>query len=154
MKSLPTRLPCSPYWLSSSHEDFDDEEGIPRRLRHRRDDLWDLKVKAPNFDGNLNLENYLDWVQALERIFELKYYNDEKASILKMKGYASLWYEHLRKSRAWEAKSKIKTWSKLKKHMDKRFLPPSFKQELYLMIASLDQENLKVEEYIRELEQL
>ena len=91
-------------------------------------DLRDIKFETLKFDGNLNPENYPDWVQALERIFELKDYNDEKAfklAILKMKGYASLWYEHLKKSRAREAKSKIKTWSKLKKHMDKRCLPPS-----------------------------
>jgi len=46
------------------------------------------------------------------------------------------------------------TWSKLKKHIDKIFLRPSYKQELYLKITCLNQENLKVEEYIREFEQL
>jgi len=74
-------------------------------------------------------------VQAIEKIFEFKGYNDEKSFklvILKLKGYASLRYEHLKKSRAREAKSKIKTWSKRKKHMDKIFLPSSYKQELYL----------------------
>lgn len=49
-----------------------------------------------------------------------------------------LHYEDLKKSRATEAKSKIKTWSKLKKHMDLRFLPPSYKQELYFKITSLN----------------
>jgi len=65
-----------------------------------------------------------------------------------------LWYENLKKNRARETKSKIKTWSKLKKHMEKRFLPPSYKQELYLKSTILSQENLRVEEYIREFEQL
>jgi len=90
-------------------------------------------MEALEFDDNFNPENYLDWVQALEKIFELKDYNDErtfKLAILKMKGYASLWYEHLKKIRAGENKSKIKTWSKLKKYADKRFLPSSSKQEL------------------------
>ena len=111
----------------SSHEDFDDEEWGPIRIRHQRDDLKDLKVEALKFDENLNLKNYLDWVQAIERIFEFKEYNDEKSfkfTIIKLKGHASLWYEHLKKSRASEGKSKFKTWSKLKKYMDKRFLPP------------------------------
>ena len=53
-----------------------------------------------------------------------------------------------------EGKSKIKTWVKLKKHMDKRFLPATYKQELYLKVTSLQQGNMKVEEYIREFEQL
>jgi len=69
-----------------------------------------------------------------------------------LKGYASLWYEHLKNNRAREATSKIKTYSTLKKHMDKRFLPPSYKQELYPKITPPNQENLKVEEYIRKFE--
>ena len=57
-------------------------------------------------------ESYLDWVQATERIFELKKYNDEEAfkfSILEKKGYASLLYENLKKNRVRDTQSKIKT---------------------------------------------
>jgi len=99
----------------------------------------------------------MDWVRAIERIIELKDYNDEKAfklAILKLREYASLWHEILKKSWARETKSKTKTWSKLKKHMERRFLPPSYKRKLYLKITSLSHENLKVEEYIWEFEQL
>ena len=55
------------------------------------------------FDGNLKSKNYIDWVQAIERIIELGEYNDEKVFklvILKLKGYASLWHETLKKNRA------------------------------------------------------
>ena len=38
--------------------------------------------------------------------------------------------------------------------MGKRFVPPSYKQELYLNITSLNQENLKVEKDIREFAKL
>jgi len=72
----------------------------------------DLKVEAPIFDVNINPKNYLDWVKALERIFEPKDHNDEKAfklAILEMKRYPLIWYEHLAKSRAREVESKIKT---------------------------------------------
>jgi len=87
------------------------------------------KVGAPEFDGNLKLENYIDWVLAIERIIELKEYNDKKAFKLvdlKLKVYASLWYEALKKNRARETKFKIKTWSKLRIRMEKRFLLPSY----------------------------
>ena len=66
-----------------------------------------------------------------------------------MKGYASLWYKTLRKNRVREVESNIKTWSKPKKHMYKRFLPSSYKQEFYLDITSLSQKNLKVELQVR-----
>jgi len=46
---------------------------------HVRDDLSDLKIKALKFSGNLNLENYLYLVQAIERIFNLKEYNKDKS---------------------------------------------------------------------------
>ena len=80
-------------------------------------------------------------MQAIEKIFELKEYNGEKffkLAILKLKGDASLSYEHFWKSGAGEAKSKIKTWAKIKEHMDKRFLPPSYEWELHLKITSLN----------------
>jgi len=51
------------------------------------DDLSDPKIEALEFDSNLELENYIDWVQAIERIIELKECNDEKAfklAILKL----------------------------------------------------------------------
>jgi len=71
--------------------------------------------------------------------------------MVKLKRYASFWYEILKKNQARETKSKIKTWSKLKKHMERRFLPSSYKQELYLKITYFSQENLEVEKYIGSL---
>ena len=76
---------------SSSHEDFENR-GV-RERRHARDDHVDLKIEELKFDANLKSKNHLDWVQAIEMIFELKEYNDEKAfklAILKIKEYASL----------------------------------------------------------------
>jgi len=69
---LPRKLNVNPINIahSTSHEDHEDR-GI-RGSGHPRDDLGDLKVEAPEFDGNLKLENYIDWVQAIERIIELK----------------------------------------------------------------------------------
>ena len=83
---------------SSSHEDYED-----RSIRGKgslRDDLSDLKIEALKFDGDLKLKDN-DCMQAIERIIELKEYNDKKAfklAILKLKGYASLWCETLKKS--------------------------------------------------------
>ena len=132
-------------------------ERRPRRRRIQQDELNDLKIEAPEFDGSLRPEDYLEWVQALERIIEIKDYSSEKAfklAVLKLKSYASLWYENLKRTRALEGKSKINTWVKLKKYMDKRFLPSTYKQELYLRVTSLQQGSMRVEEYIREFEQL
>jgi len=118
---------------SSSHEDFDVKKGRPRQRRHPRDDHKDLKVEMLEFNGNLDPKSYLDWVQGIERILKLKDYYYGKAfkwAILKLKEYALVCYEHLKKSRARKAKSKTKTSYRLKKCMDKRFIPPSYKEKL------------------------
>jgi len=37
-----------------------------------RDDLKDFKIEGSEFDGSLKPEDYLGWVQAMERIIEIK----------------------------------------------------------------------------------
>jgi len=74
---------------------------------------------------------FLIGCKGIEMMFKLKECNNEKAfmlAILKMKEYASMSYEILKKNQAREAKYDIRAWSKLKKHMDKRILPSLYKQ--------------------------
>jgi len=66
--------PDSQYGSESSTGDA----GLRRRKMHR-DDLQDLRIEAPEFDGSLKPEDYLEWVQAMERIIEIKGYSGEKA---------------------------------------------------------------------------
>ena len=145
----------------SSHSSSSHEELRPRRerrlTRHPTDDLRDMRIDLPEFEGNLKPDLFIEWIQALERFFEIKEFSDEKAfkvAVLKLKSYASLWYENLKKQRSQEGKSRIRSWSKLKKLMSKRFLPDNYKRDLYLRVSSLSQGRLSVEEYIREFEQL
>ena len=39
----------------------------------------DLIIDAPEFDSSLKPEDYLEWVQAIEKIIEIKGYSREKA---------------------------------------------------------------------------
>ena len=65
--------------------DDEDEHGFssdssmgsnPRRGGRRppMDEFRDIKVEPPEFNGNLNPDEFLEWVQALDRIFEAKGY--------------------------------------------------------------------------------
>jgi len=73
---------------------------------------------------------------------------------LKLKQYASIWYENLKRTKALEGKSNVKSSVALNKHMHKRFMPATYKQEPYLRVTSLQQGSMKVKEYTREFEQL
>jgi len=145
----------------SSHSSSSQEELWPirerRPSRQPTDDLSDMKIDPLKFEGNLNPNLFVEWMQALERFFEIKEYSDDKAFkvvVRKLKKYASLWYENIKKQRAREGKPRIRTWSKLKKLMTKRFLLDNYKRDLYLIVSSLSQGRLSVKEYIREFEQL
>jgi len=52
-------------------KEIQGEEGIQGKI------YGNPKLRLWFFCGNLNSENYLNWVQAYERIIELKDYNDE-----------------------------------------------------------------------------
>jgi len=59
-----------------------------------------MKFDLPEFEGHLNPNLFIEWIQALERFFEVKDDSDEKAfkvAVLKLKKYASLWYENIKK---------------------------------------------------------
>jgi len=86
----------SPYSPSTSSQE---------ELRHRRerrpprepiDDLRDMKIDPSEFEGNLNPDLFIEWMKALELFFEIKEYSNEKCFkvvVLKLRKYASVWYE-------------------------------------------------------------
>jgi len=47
-----------------------------------RDDLKDFRVEAFESNGSLKPEDYLEWVQAMERIIEIKGYQAKRLSSL------------------------------------------------------------------------
>lgn len=73
---------------------------------------------------------------------------------MKLKKYASLWWENVKAKRERNGKSKIRSWQKLKKLLKERFLPDSYKQDLYVKMTIFKQGNLSNEDYTREFEQL
>jgi len=65
------------------------------------------KFDAWNFDGTLNLDSYIKWVQPIEKFFHVKEYSDEKAfkvAVYKLESYALFWCESTKKQRAGEGR--------------------------------------------------
>ena len=134
---------------------------LPKMMIHQGgeedplNDLRDMKFDPHEFEGSLHPNLYLEWMQSFERFLDIKEYSKEKAFkvvVLKLKKYASVWYENTKRLRTKDGKSQIKTWSKLKRLMPKQFLPNTYKHDLYLRVSSFQQGRMSVEKYIRELE--
>ena len=54
------------------------------------------------FDGKTQGDELLEWILTVERVFDLKEYSKEKKVkmvAVKLKGYASLWWENLKRER-------------------------------------------------------
>ena len=142
---------------TGSSSDSSDVVVNARKGNNTRDDDRSLKVDIPEFEGSLNPDDFLDWLNEIERIFDYKGYSDKqrcKVAILKFKDYASLWWENVKKKREREGKEKVKSWEKLMKLMKRRFLPDNHMQDLYMKLHTLKQGDKGVENYIREFERL
>jgi len=55
-------------FASSSEED----RARPRRSRRDPNHFQDIKVEIPEFEGRLDPDEFLEWLQTVERVFEYK----------------------------------------------------------------------------------
>ena len=114
-------------------------------------------MEVPEFEGQLDPEEFLDWLHTVERVFEYKDISDDKKVkivALRLRKYASLWWTNLNAKRLRERKSNICTWEKMKSKLKARFLPPTYVQDCYSQLHNLTQGSMSVEEYTREFEKL
>jgi len=79
----------------SYHSNSSYEEDFPRRHQRRQESsLGDFRVDIPEFEGQLNPDHFLDWLQTVERVFEYKDVAEDrnvKIVALKLRKYASIW---------------------------------------------------------------
>ena len=81
------------------------------------------------YDGKLAKIVVLDWISDMEKFFEYKNTPNNrmvKIAVTRLKGHASLWWEHLQTDRQRRGKDKIKTWPKMVNKVKKKFLPTDY----------------------------
>ncbi|GKA11185.1 putative CCCH-type zinc finger family protein, partial [Tanacetum coccineum] len=98
----------------------------------RNDHRWEasIKVEIPDFSGTLMAEEFIDWLNTVERVFEFKDAPENrkvKWVAIKLKGRASAWWEQLQLMRERRGKQKIVSWDKMKKKLQENF--PSYSEE-------------------------
>ncbi|PKU62434.1 hypothetical protein MA16_Dca029070 [Dendrobium catenatum] len=79
----------------------------------------------PEFEGRMDPDEFLDWLHTVERVLEFKEIPADrivKLVAIKLKKGASLWWENLKRSRAREGRSKISSWEKMKKELQRKYL--------------------------------
>ena len=77
-----------------------------------------------------------------------------KLVAIKMRKSASIWWENLKRQCERNGKKKIQTWEKMKKELKRKYISFNYCQDIYLKIQNLKQQDLSVEEYSAEFENL
>jgi len=134
-----------PHSNGSSSEDASPR--TQRRGRRHSSNFNDFKVDIPEFEGKLNPDDFIEWLQTMERIFDYKEIpEDKKVKILalKVRKYASLWWTNLLTKRVGQGKGRIRTWEKMKTKLKTGFLPPNYVQNNYSTLHNLTQGCLSV----------
>ena len=87
------------------------------------------KIDIPVYEGNLDAEELLDWIRALDTYFDYEDVEEDKKVkhvVTRLKGHATLWWDELQADRRCKGKQKIKSWDRMIEKMKVKFIPRDF----------------------------
>ena len=123
--------------LNSASEE--DPYRRPRRNRRNASNFGDIKVEVPEFEGRLDPDDLLEWLQTIERIFDYKEILEEKkVKLVALRSVSMLaLVVQLVCQKSETREGKIRTWEKMKTKLKAYFLPPSYLQDSYSQLHNL-----------------
>jgi hypothetical protein len=93
-----------------------------------------VKMDIPVYEGNLDAEELLDWIRALDTYFDYEYVEEDKKVkhvVTRLKGHAALWWDELQADRRCKGKQKIKSWDRMIVKMKAKFIPRDYQITLF-----------------------
>uniref|UniRef100_A0A2N9ER69 Retrotransposon gag domain-containing protein n=1 Tax=Fagus sylvatica TaxID=28930 RepID=A0A2N9ER69_FAGSY len=112
-----------------------EEQDQNQRYEPRYEQKWEgsVKIDVPEFSSGLNLDDFTDWLNHVERVFEYHDIPDHmkvKIVRIKLKGRASVWWKQIQIQKTQIGKTKVKTWTKINRKLQGQFLPFNHLQTL------------------------
>jgi hypothetical protein len=98
------------------------------------------KMDIPSYEGNLDAEELLDWIRALDTYFNYEDIEEDKKvrhAITKLKGHAALWWDELQAKIRFKGKQKIKRWDRMIAKMKAKFIPRDYQITLFRKMQNL-----------------
>jgi hypothetical protein len=115
------------------------------------------KMDIPVYEGNLDVEELLDWIRALDTYFDYEDVEEDKKVkhvVTRLKGHATLWWDELQADRCYKGKQKIKSWDRMVAKMKAKFIPRDYQITLFRRMQNLRQKLMSVKEYTEEFYKL
>jgi hypothetical protein len=111
------------------------------------------KMDIPVYEGNLDAEELLDRIRALDTYFDYEYVKEDKKVkhvVTRLKGHAALWWDELQANRCCKGKQKIKSWDRMIAKMKVKFITRDYQITLFQRMQNLRQKLMTVKEYTEE----
>jgi hypothetical protein len=92
------------------------------------------KMDIPVYEGNLDAEELLDYIRALDTYFDYEDVEEDKKvkhAVTILKGHVALWWDELQDDRRCEGKQKIKSWDMMIAKMKAKFIPRDYQITLF-----------------------
>ena len=113
MEATQRREPDARDVSNAKNEAFEAEEAAgedvveERLLRVVPRLLGRAKIEVPMYEGNLDVEELLDWIRSMDKHFDYEYVDEEKRVrhvVTRLKGHATLWWDELQVDRCCKGK--------------------------------------------------
>jgi hypothetical protein len=111
------------------------------------------KMDIPVYEENLDAEEILDWIRALDTYFDYEDVEEDKKSNMlsqDLKDMQALWWDELQADRRCKGKQKIKSWDRMIVKMKAKFIPRDYQITLFQRMQNLRQKLMTVKEYTEE----
>jgi hypothetical protein len=98
------------------------------------------KMDISTYEWNLDAEELLDWIRALDTYFDYEDIEEDKKvrhAVTKFKGHAALWWDELQADRRSKGKKKIKSWDRMIAKMKENFIPRDYQITLFRRMQNL-----------------
>jgi hypothetical protein len=115
------------------------------------------KIEVPMYEGNLDVEELLNWVRSMDKYSNYEDIDEEKRMrhvVTRLKGHAALWWDELQAARRSKEKQKLKNWDRMVSKLKAKFMPKYYHINLFRKLQNLRQKGMIVKEYTKELYKL
>ena len=149
------------------------EDVAPQRYQPRVSDVWgrdqdrqvrqpqrditkQVKVNAPEFDGRMDPNVFTDWLVSIEEYFDwYEMIDSERVRFAKMKltNSAKMYWQNVLQDMLRLGEPPITQWAVMKAKLQDKYIPPSYKSQLFSTMINLKQMTLSVAEYSANFEE-